>query len=76
MAYGMAPAFTDDLARMQMEVEPFRTGFLAHNAEEVVAVLRQLRSDAAMREIFRRNLDHSVGVFNAAVEQKLWEVLA
>ncbi len=76
MAYGTAPVFTDDVARMQMTVEPFRTGFLAHNAEEVVAVLQQLRSDAAMREIFRRNLDHSVGVFNAAVEQKLWEVLA
>lgn len=76
VALGKPPIVNDELARMQMAVEALRTGFLTHNVEDVVPLVRQARSDAGMREVFFRNMDRTVTTFNATIERNIWELLS
>jgi hypothetical protein len=70
------PETADQIARLQMNVEPFKSGFFARSAAEVIAAVQHVRSDPAMVDIFRRNMDQAVAAFNADVERRLWEMLA
>jgi hypothetical protein len=69
------PETGDAIARLQMSVEPFQSGFIARTPAEMVSAVQHVRGDPAMVDIFSRNMDQTVAVYNADIERRLWEAL-